>query len=276
MDPQAQAKTDLITLNADIGQLERKRDKILKDLELLNKSKAEAFHQHDQQIKIKKDVAEHWENEGKRFQTLCHLYSNSAEELSETIDRLEKERDQMIAKAQEEVQQIHDDAKNREEAVGNREANVNKTRSIVAKQQEDVIRAVGNLQVMQQKVKEEKAELSDQSGQLEIEREETKQAVAKAQVLLDDIDRQLAEKRMELQGLDTQIENKTRHAETIGKKAESQLAEVQRRENVVARKERGIRETIDKHNKKELWLADREATVGRAYRETIQRGGKVD
>lgn len=276
MDPQVQAKTDLITLNADIGQLERKRDKILKDLESLNKSKEEAFKQHDQQIRIKKDAAEHWRREGERFQTLCHLYNKSAEELSETIDRMEKERTQLVQKAKDEVQQIYDDAKNREEAVAGREKHV----EVVTKQNEVDKQVVKHkseeLDAEAKKNRIALGEIRRDRENLKNEQEKSKQAVATAQELLDDIDRQLAEKRMELQGLDTQIENRTKHAETIGIEAESRLAEAKRRENVVARKERGIRETIDKHNKKELWLADREATIGRAYHETIQRGGKVN
>lgn len=278
MDPTAsfQPKQDLVVIKADLDLLERTKKKTENELEQLNKTKTEALRMHEHQVTQKKTEAEHWKREGERLQNLCHLYSQSVEDLEKLIKEKKLERTQLIQKTTDEVQQIHDDAKNREEAVTGREKNVTLISERTKKDVEIVTRTLRAIALREKKLTADRQVLKEEQKQHKAMVELSKLEVAKAQRLLDDIDRQLAEKREEKRTLEVQITQQTKHAETIGKEANSRLTDVKRRESVVVRKEIAANERDEKQNQREIKLADREATVGRAYRETIQRGGRVN
>jgi chromosome segregation ATPase len=276
MDQQFQAKQTLVTIQADINLLERKKTKILQEIEHLQATKAEAFKQHDQQIKHKQDAADHLTNEGKRLQALAHLYSQSVEDLEKEIAGKKAEKEQLIAEAEIAVKTIHDEADNRIKAVADREKNATEREEEIDHQQKVIALRVKHIVEDGEKLEQKQEELLDRKFALAGKEAAAKEAVAQAQELLDDITRQINEKRMQSQTLDQTIENKTREVDRIGKEAEVKLQELDRLIAEYTKKEEMQSEKAIELNKKERWLDDREATVGRAYRETLQRGGKVN
>lgn len=105
---------------------------------------------------------------------------------------------------------------------------------------------------------------------------ESEELVAHNKNLLDDMVIRIEAKRKEEKILDESITNKKEEAAVIGNLVRIQLQMANRLiKEYNARKKLQDEKDIEQ-NKKELWLTDREATVGRAYRETISRGGRVN
>ena len=118
--------------------------------------------------------------------------------------------------------------------------------------------------------------MSEKSIQLKNEQELSRQTLVENTKLLDTINRQLILKRMELQTLEEHIAEKAKRGEIMENEAKRRFQEAGNRLVEVAAKEVILDEKDKKLHEKELQLADRESTIGRAYRETVARGGHID
>lgn len=275
MNPQ-ELQHKLDTLKGDIQIAQREVDKINHELETMQKTRGDAFKQYDQEIKHKKDQVEEYQREGLRLQKLIALYTTSAESLEGEIKKFKENHANNLKLATDEVQQIHDDAKNHEQAVLNREIQVKgresavNTREIQAvKKDEEYVKGMKRNDLI-------KGELVKKEIEIQTERKNANQAVAKAQVLLDDITRQIREKEKHMQLLDTTLDTKQRRLDGMGKTIEEDRRVVSERERIVAAKEVNLdvknTEIINAQKK----LRDDQQTLRRAYRQTIQRGGSVN
>lgn len=276
MEPQLQAKQSLIQIEADIHLAERDKRKIVTELEQLNSTRTAAFKQYDQQIKHKKDEYDVYEAKIEDITTAIEKNEEVLQQLSDEVVQLTTKRDRLIAEARDAVKTVHDEAEQREKAVTDREHNVQIASEEVKLSEQIVNKTVQEIALQQGQLTIERKVFEKDQRDFAAEEEASKKTVAKAQELLDDINRQLKAQRMQSQQLDTEIINKTAHSIVIGNLAQVRLDEADRRLKVVAQREVSANEKdIEQHNK-DIQLDDREATIGRAYRETLQRGGKID
>lgn len=275
MNPQ-ELEIKLATLNGEILLAERKLLTIQTDIENHQASKTKALEEFEIIKKKKLGEIDVLMVELEGVMEVHTLYDDVILEQEERRDTAQKETTLIIQTATEKAQGIMAEAENAQKAVEDREQNV----SI---REENCTLAMDSIEGLFEEV-EEHANTNILQTETLVEREKivvqseenSKEAIAQAQVLLDDIDRQLSEKRVEMQNLDITITEKTKIATETGKEVEARLTDVIRRENVVAGEERGLHDKHKELIQKELWLDDRETTVGRAYREVLQRGGTIN
>jgi len=269
-------KLELITIRADIQLNEKKLRDLENDLKILNKTRQIAFDEKNKQIATLQEIIDSLTKEGKRLQGLVHLYSKTLEDLQKDVNKYKELVVIQKGIATNEVASIHQEADNRIKAVKDREENVDMLITNVDKRGE----VVTQKEILLSKKEGELQEREDKANKLDLDvRIQVKKAeatLASKQDLIQNMDRQLEEKRMQVQRLDTEIFQKQKVAETTGQEIESRLTAVVSREILVAGREKELHVTNTELIQKELWLADREATLRRAYLETIKRGGKIE
>lgn len=275
MDEQ-QLQLKLKTLNGEIVLAERKLSDLSHELEQLQTTRDQAFKSHAADVKKQQDQLAAITNEAKITANLARGYSLSLDELQEAHKTFFEKKREDIQEAKNAVRSIHEEVERREAAVKDREDNVTNREAAVENREKVVRNGEEALVVREEKVKIDVEELAKRTSQLLVDEEKSKHSLAQEKELLDDIDRQIRQKRMELHGLTLTIEMKEKVAKNTGQEVEARLTAVESRELLAEGKEKGLNERDTELNKKEIWLDDRERTVGRAYRETIQRGGVVD
>lgn len=271
-----QLQQKLATLKGDILLAERQLSQLQKDIELHQNSKGKALQEFDKQITAKKKALEAAISEGARLQSLCHLYGGSLEDLQKEIEKIKNIAKLAKETATEEVKSIHEEADNRIKAVEDREKNVENREKTATERENLVENAIKTLQERSLEAEKYQIRLEEREKKIIADEEQAKQSLVKAQKLLDDRDRQLKEKTMQVQQLDETIKEKTSIAETTGKEADSRLADVKRRENLVARKEKDLHDRDIEQNQREIKLNDKSDTIRRAYQEVLSRGGTVN
>lgn len=272
---QQQQRIHLQEVNGDIILAEKKLQRLSSDVTNFEESKAAGLREYDNQIKKKQAEIDALTLEGKRLQGLSHIYSNAIQNLRIEKETQEKINIHLIEKAQTDVLLIHQVAKEVREAAQIQQKKVKVFALTVLLRHVSVVNMSAALTLLKKQldIKQEAIEKQDRDV---TERERSANvALAESQKLLEDINRQLPEKQKMLTNLNEFIEKRKKEAEQIGILAAMRLAEANRLLSGVARKEKLQRAKSIELNKKELWLNDREATVGRAYRETISRGGRV-
>jgi chromosome segregation protein len=276
MDQQFNAKQTLVTLEADIDLKNRELKKVTTELERLNTTRGTSFEQYDKQIKLKQNQIDGLQKEMERLEGEIKKSTELFHSLDGQIVAKQTEAARITSEANQQVLEIHNDAERREEAIGNKEANVKLREEQVKTNQEIVDKSLHEINLQKTRVAKARQELVTDKATFEAEKKQSEQAIAKAQELLDDINRQIREQSMQLSTINTSIDVQTKKADEIGKEANERLEKVKTREILVAGRERGVNEKRNELIKKEIWLDDREATVGRAYRETLERGGNIN
>lgn len=274
MDQQTiDARQNRIAIEADVSLLERERDKILADLEQLQNTQKEAHLTLDKQLSVKKGVLENISIEIAQAKALCDKYNQTLAELKDLLkDFGKKEIDEALDRLKVidgDINVIRKEFIDRENNIAEREKKVLEERRIAARQAAEAER-------VKKDYHERDLLLDTRERTIDNREKEAKAAVVKANELLDTINGEIKSKRMQVQRIDITIETKTKQAENIGIEAEGKLKEATRRLKEISRKEEALREKDDKLTIRETKVADREATVGRAYREVIQRGGVVE
>jgi hypothetical protein len=102
------------------------------------------------------------------------------------------------------------------------------------------------------------------------------ETVAKAQELLDDIEGQVTQKRMDLQTLTTAISKKAVIVREMGVEAELALKEAKRRGAALSAKEVMLDEKAKKLAQRETWLNGRAERIRRAYDKVLSKGGLLN
>lgn len=275
MEPSFQQSNQLIKIQADIDLKEREYKKLFEELENLQKAKGAAFKQHDTQIQHKKDELAVLEKKIDYLQSLMPPLQEAYVFLQNNVKRIKENGDMVTKAAEDAVKTVYSDADAIKREAMDLEANVKKHENEVVKRENEVAfreKRADERDIVQNALDKKLDNRTTELDNLEIE---SKKTVAKAQELLDDINRQLNTKRMQVQKLDSEIIQKTEHAVVIGNIAQRKLETVEQREKVVAQREVSTHaKTTELHNK-ELWLTDRESELRRAYTEVVQRGGNV-
>jgi hypothetical protein len=276
MDLEAQEKQSLIITRADAQLAEREKNKILQELETIQGTKEVAFREIAQQKENAQKEVMALKGEGLRLQGLVRLYTEAIEGFIQERDLAEKAALTQKTRAIEEVKGIYSDADRRERVVMDREENVSKKEAELAKCEDIIKGREGAVIVIESQIEERAQLIMAREKGLSIREADSNLRLEKTRRLLDDIERQLKEKRIEMESLDTTIRNKTMIAEQTGIEAQSKLKEASLLIKELAAQKETQDEKDKKLNQKELWLNDREATVGRAYNEVISRGGRVE
>lgn len=263
-------------IDPEISLLEKKKSDLLKEVEDLQTSKTKALKEYNGQIQHKIEVLDNATKEGQRVAALCRFYSTTLENLTGDMKQLEEEKATRITEAEDAVKGIYAAAYNAAKAVEDREANVTEKEKGVDKHLE--LAEVKELEnVRQDSILDERLDdVEERVAAAEELEAKTKDTLAQTRELLDDIKEQIKQKMMQVQTLDIEIATKTQSSEKIGLEAEGKLRVSNRLMVNLSAKEVSLDEKNKRLDKKELWLNDREATVGRAYRETLGRGGKIN
>lgn len=274
MDQQLQQK--IAQLKAEISLKERELAKLLKDIEQLQKTKGQAFKDYDAQIKVKKEELEGLNQEAGKTQGFCHLYSRQLNELQIEAEKELKASNLQKERARQEVEQVYLDAEKTKRQAENRIVAVAE-REVKADEKEKLIEAsIIALQEKQITIDKQEAQIAERIKVAEIAETTSKEAIAKSGKLLDTLDRQIKLKKMQVQNLNTTIDDMGKQAERIGVEAKTQLEKALKLIEEYNLQKGHLDDRDKELNKKEIWLSDREATVGRAYNETIKRGGKIN
>lgn len=273
MDSQIQSNQDLTRIQADIRLATREYNKILKDIEQFETSKTAALKEGDQQIRIQKASIERLTNEGIRLSTLCRLYSQTLADLELAMKDYGKED---VERAEQKVKEIYGEAERTRADADAYMKRVEVKDNSVKLREIEADKKLVEAKEIQEKTAKLQIKLDEQQKAITHEEITAKQSLVEANKLLDDISRQIREKRMQNQGLDIIISNKTKQADAIGVEANAKLTEAHRLLSVADKRKEAQDARDITQNNKEIWLSDREATVGRAYRETLQRGGKLN
>lgn len=266
----------LATLKGEIQLAERQLRSLQKELEALETTKQTATREYTFVKKQRSQDIERLTNEGKRLQVLCHAYSKAYEDLEQEVIRIKAEKTEAIRKAAEEVEAVYVDAKRAHGDAEAHEQRVKDKDSAVIVREKECDRRSIELDAEAKKNLTALEAIGRREENVHKEEIAAKTAVADAQHLLDDIDRQTKEKRMELQNLDIIITRKTRRAELIGVEAEAVLKRANSLVAETERKEELLNARDIEQNKREIQLNDKSATIRRAYSETLQRGGKLN
>lgn len=260
-----------IKLKADIELATRELRRLQADIDNLATTKKYAFKEFEEQKKDRQKTIDHLQAEGVRLQKLCHMYSSAFTDLEEVIQLAYKEKETVEKEAKEAVIAIHEEVEKRIRAVSDREVNVSKREQLNDQREQAASKKELALTRLITENDNKIEELIRQGKELDSRTETVNKSLAKAQDLLDDITRQLEQKRMQVQVLDKQIEDKTRIAETTGKNAEERLQSVTLRESIVAGREKMVNERTIEQNKREVRLNDKSATIRRGLDELLQK-----
>lgn len=266
-------RQSLIAINADIKLAEKEKKKILDDLEQLQKSLGEANKNYDKHLSLKREALDNVQKELSFVKELCQRYTSALELLKPELANFGKKE---IAEAEDRLKVIHGDIEAVKRELIDRENNTKEEAKRVERESRSADSKLRVAESIRKANEQEEVRLNEKAAKISEDEAKAKEAVVKAQDLLDTINREIEKKRMQVQKLDITIEAKTKQADNIGAEAIAKLQEANRRMALATRKEEANNEKDKEFIQKEHWLDDREATVGRAYRETIQRGGKVE
>lgn len=255
---------------------ERELKKLQKDIEEMQKTKATAFKEYDFHIKQKKTEFEHLTAETQKIQGFCHLYSKQLASLKEEtekelhISELQKER------ARQEVEQVYLDAEKTKRQAENRIVAVAE-REVKADEKEKLIEAsIIALQEKQMAVEKQENQVTERKAVIDLAEKQLKITLAERQVLIDNLDRQIKLKKMQVQNLNTTIDDMGKQAERIGVEAKTQLEKALKLIEEYTLKKGHLDDRDKELNKKEILLNDKSKTIRRAYNEVLQRGGVVN
>ena len=274
MDQQiVQANQTLLKLKADIVLAEKEKKKALDDLDQLQSIKTQAYKKYNTENTLQ-------QNKIKVLTKTVGDLKSMADDLEAVIkskkDELKDFGKEEIKAANDSLKVIHGDIEIIKREIKDREENIASEKEYLNKSHRDMDIKIQELQTLKFELELREGEIQKEKDRLGEAEQQSKEAVAKNRELLDDINRELKEKRMQVINLDVAIESKTKQAESVGVDANARLAEAEHLEKLVLGKENALNDKNIELIKKERWLSDREASLRRAYLETVHRGGKVD
>lgn len=263
-------------VNEDEVLLAKRKDKLLNEIEKLEETRKTSFKQTNHEIQEKRKDLEFLTKEGKRLGALSRLYSKSVEELMEKITELKAEEVRLIKEAREKVATVHQEAENRIRAVKDREDNVDAEKEAVKAREKNASNTLLQAQRIQKQNEEDAERLKYDEAEFAKKQAIANETLAKQKELLEDIDRQIIGKNMQVQVLDFRIKIKTEKAEEIGKEAERQLLEANRLIKEYRRKDALRRKKEGELRIRERKLTDDQQSLKRAYDEIVKKGGQIN
>lgn len=266
----------LAKLQGEILLSEKQLQKLQVDLEQHNQIKGKALKQFDEQIRDKKKELETLNLEGFRVQTLLHLIQKRQADAEKDYSTELELQNRLLTEAEEKVKFVYITLDKKERLLNNKdEALLDRERQVKLREEQ--------IDIESKNIASKTAILTDlKRDVLQLEEaaynkvEQSEKAIAKAQLLLDDIESKINEKTKVVKSLNTMIDTRTKQAECIGIEATEKLKRAEFLILSQSKKEESLNEKTKELNKKELWLSDREKTMARAYNEIIQRGGTVN
>jgi chromosome segregation ATPase len=259
-------------IEADIVLLEQKHNKLLTSLESANSAHSKQLDYYRKEIETLIKQKRQLDLE---IQSLTQNYtelSKKGETLRSSMQDFETKEvsrvESIAAKLYTEAQDVLQAAYLRSSEANKREEDL-KTREIELKVKED-----DNLK--QSLANEERKK------ELDIEAQNSKIAIAQAhqaiKSLLDqkqEIERKIAESQGLLDKLLKQVDDKHQELGQLIQQVMDIKAQMAIRESKLQAREDEVIKRENKVNQKEIWVADREQTVGRSYKELINKGGDI-
>jgi chromosome segregation ATPase len=272
MNPISTAQQKTI-LEADIRLLERKRFELLEDIERIQKSKTKTIQ----------FLREDTEKNEKKHTSLLGMVSN----LTGQSNELDTSIKQIKLKEQEEANTIVSDAhKKAEEIVHDATIKMNSANAEL----ERVQTMQKNLQDREDQLDTFSEDLIKQGKDIGKEKSRLKNEEEMLRRMTREVDEDLMKKRKEIEQLTPQIESASEALELLNNELAGRKGRLKEVTDTIEANERELllkkaelqtwedklKEKETDLNGKEIWLNDREATVGRAYKEVISKGGTVN
>lgn len=275
MEDKQLLEQQLAGIQGEILIAEKQLKSLQGDIENHERVKGDSLKEYDTQIKNKKEEIDSLELEGARLRRLIILEGESYEAIKEEKIKESEKWAQDAKDAEEAVKSIYSNADNRIRAVADREANCeNAERQNLADSTKNREMAE-NLQKEADSIEIQRAIVKKSREELSAAEEKSKLTLAEEKEKLDDITRQIPIQTAILEKIKRDIEENTDKASAILKNADDKMRKADERSLILNMRDRRQNERENEQSKKEAWLDDREGTVGRAYKEVIQRGGII-
>lgn len=266
----------LLQLKAEITLKEKEYNKLLLDIEQLQKTKKTAFEQSTKEIKDNTEKIANLISKGKEMTALLTLQSEALEDIQNKINNAKEQYAKDKLDAENAVKAVYAQFDAEKRHVENMKKDVESRETALKDSQKELQAKENSIEIAENDYMQKVNILRDREKKITLAQIEVNKTLVKQLELLDDINTRVEQKRLEVKRLDESIKNKTQHAETIGQEQHDKAILLSIKEKDLKIKTEAMENKIIELNNKEAWLSDREATVGRAYKETLKRGGVVN
>jgi hypothetical protein len=268
----AQSQQTLSTLQGEIRLAEKERLRLLDDIDRLNKAKASEFQDAQKQLTMVRNDVKTLATKREHLELDCAVLSSSIKKSRQDLEEYGKNE---INTAKKAAAAIHLASHQKLKMVEEKELSVAKRAEEVAKRETDVTVHENDVAQREKESKVIEMQLTRQTAELAERTQLEKAEVSRLEGIKNDLIPKIEELQRDEKRTREQIKISEKYAIETRQTADATLKAAIARQLTLDGQKELLDRREEKLRQKEIWLNDREATVGRAYKEVISRGGTI-